>query len=590
MKTICPQIMGHRSMIATEHDLSAAAGARLFNQGGNAIDAAVAATLVEGIVNPHMFTIGGETPMLVYAAKARKVVAVNGNMMAPARATIAAYRDRKLDAVPASGLLAAGIPAAFDGLIAVLSSFGTKSLAEVAQPAIELCAEGFPVHPGLIGLEASILRGSPAVNSHIGPLCLNAERFLREWPSSARLWLPDGKIPEPGKLIKNPALAACFERLLEAEAGARNRGREAGLQAARDRFYRGDIAREIGAWSEQHDGLLRAEDLAAFTTRFEAPVSIDYRGYTVYKCGPWSQGPVFLQHLRLIESADLRALGHNSADYIHLMVETAKLAFADREAYYGDPEFTQVPLEQLLSRDYAEIRRALFDPRRASMELRPGDPIGKRKLGKLPPGMRPWGAGTVHVDAADREGNLIAITASGGWLQSSPVIESLGFPLGSRMQTFYLDEGHPNALMPGKRPRTTLTPSLAARDGVPFIAFGTMGGDQQDQWTVQFFVNIADFGMDIQEAIEAPKFSSRHFPSTFAPHEAVPGDLKVEDRIESRVRDELAARGHRVETAPAYSEGYVLAAAIDHRRGLLLGGADPRGYLTGIFPARAIGW
>ncbi|HTW89530.1 MAG TPA: gamma-glutamyltransferase family protein [Candidatus Binataceae bacterium] len=590
MKTLTPQMMGHRAMIATEHDLSAAAGARIFNRGGNAIDAAVAAVLVEGIVNPHMFTIGGETPMLVYAAKARRVVAINGNMTAPARATIAAYRERGLDAVPDQGLLAAGVPAAFDGLITVLASFGTMSLGEVAEPALELCEEGFPVHPGLIGFEASQVKGGPAVNSHIGPLCLNAERFLKQWPTSAALWLPDKKLPAVGTLIKNPALASCFRRLLDAEAGARSRGREEALAAVRDRFYRGDIAREIGAWSERHNGLLQASDLAGFATRIEEPVSVDYRGYTVYKCGPWCQGPVFLQHLRLLEGVNLRAMDHNSVDYVHFMIETAKLAYADREAYYGDPEFTRVPMKELLSPAYAELRRALVDPRRASLDLRPGDPIAMRPLGSLPSGIRPWGAGTVHVDAADREGNLIAITASGGWLQSSPVIDTLGFPLGSRMQTFYLDERHPNALVPGKRPRTTLTPSIAARDGVPFIAFGTMGGDQQDQWTVQFFVNLVDFGMEIQEAIEAPKFSSRHFPSTFAPHDASPGVLKIEDRIEPRVRDELAARGHRVEVGPAYSEGYVLAAAIDRERGVLIGGADPRGYLTGIFPARAIGW
>jgi len=577
-------------MIATEHDLSAAAGARIFDRGGNAIDAAVAAAFVEGIVNPHMFTIGGETPMLVYAAKTGRVVAVNGNMQAPTRATIEAYRERGLDAVPDQGLLAAGVPAAVDGLISVLSHFGTMRLADVAEPALELCEIGFPVHPGLIGYDAAQVKGGPAVNSHIGPLCMNAERFLSEWPTSAALWLPDRKIPAAGTLIKNPALANCLRRLFDSEATASGRGREAALGAARDRFYRGDIAREIGAWSERHQGLLRASDLAGFTTRFEEPVSAGYRGYTVYKCGPWSQGPVFLQHLRLLEGADLRAMGHNSADYIHLVVETAKLAFADREAYYGDPEFTKVPMKELLAPAYAALRRGLVDPRRASLELRPGDPIGMRPLGALPPGMRPWGAGTVHVDAADREGNLIAITASGGWLQSSPVIDTFGFPLGSRMQTFYLDPRHPNALMPGKRPRTTLTPSIAARDGVPFIAFGTMGGDQQDQWTLQFFINLVDFGMEVQEAIEAPKFSSRHFPSTFAPHDASPGIVRLEERIGPDVRAELAARGHRVEVGPDYSEGYVLAAAIDRERGVLIGGSDPRGYLTGIFPARAIGW
>jgi gamma-glutamyltranspeptidase/glutathione hydrolase len=597
MATITALTMGHEVMISTEHYLSAAGGARIFARGGNAIDAAVAATLVESVVNPHMFTIGGEAPALIYSSKADRVVAVNGNMAAPRRATIAEYRSRGYNLVPLEGLLAAGVPAAFDSLITMLANFGTMAFADVVEPMLELCADGFPVHQGLIGHEAMQIRGmiahqvdTESVNPHIGPISALADKFSRKWPSSGAVYMPDGAIPEVGRLIRNEALAQCIRRLLDAEAAARSRGRESALQAVRDRFYRGDIAREIAAWSERNDGLIAFEDLASFSARLERPTAANYRGYTVYKCPPWSQGPVFLQHLKLLEGWDLSALGHNSADYIHFLTETAKLAFADRELYYGDPEFVQVPLEGLLSSRYAEIRRALVDPHRASLEFRPGDPIRMAAEATFPLDLIPWGKGTVHVAAADRQGNMAAITASGAWIASSPLIDTLGFPLGSRMQTFYLDSRHPNALAPGKRPRTTLTPSLAARDGKPFLAFGTMGGDQQDQWTLQFFLNRIEFGMDVQEAIEAPKFSSKHFPSSFHPHDAFPGALLIEARIDKSVRDELVARGHRIAERPPWSEGFVVAVEIDQKRGILLGGADPRGHLADTFPARAIGW
>lgn len=283
-------------------------------------------------------------------------------------------------------------------------------------------------------------------------------------------------------------------------------------------------------------------------------------------------------------------MGHNSADYIHTVIEAAKLAFADREAYYADPEFTEVPIDALISHRYADIRRRLIDPRRASLEQRPGDPVAMKALADVAREPRSWGGGTVHVDACDREGNLIAITPSGGWIPSSPVIESLGFPLGSRMQTFYLDERHPNALTPGKRPRTTLSPSLAMRAGQPYLAFGTPGGDQQDQWTLQFFLNVADFGMDLQRAIEAPKFSTAHFPSTFYPHNARAGVARIEERVDAEVRAELESRGHQLEVRPPWSEGFVLAVQLDRARGILLGGCDPRGQFAPSMPAAAIGW
>ena len=587
MRTIYPLILGRHAMIATEHYLSASAGARMFACGGNAIDAAIAATFVEGVVNPHMHTIGGEAPMLIYSASARRVVAINGNMMAPARATIAHYRSLGLELIPGAGLLAAGVPAAFDALVTALRDFGTMPLADVLEPALQLADEGFPMHIGLSGdpdIPDSAIAGAGA------SLRSNAARFLAKWPSSARVYLPDGKVPLPGTVLKNPALAKFFQRVLDAEASAKNRGREAALDAARERFYRGDIARDIVAWSDANGGLLAADDLARFTTRIETPATADYRGVKVFKCGPWSQGPVFLQQLKLLEGCDLAAMGHNSADYIHTVIECAKLAFADREAYYGDPEFVDVPLDGLLSDRYAAIRRALIDSAHASMDQRPGDPIAMRALRDAPVKSRPWGGGTIHVTAADRAGNMIAVTASGGWIPSSPVIDALGFPLGTRMQTFYLDERHPNALKPGKRPRTTLSPSLAMRSGEPYLAFGTPGGDQQDQWTLQFFLNVIDFAMDLQAAIEAPKFSTPHFPTTFYPHDNRPGVLRIEERMPAEVRDALAARGHKVEVRPPWSEGHVLGVQIDTRTGLLSGGCDPRGQALPVMPAQAIGW
>jgi gamma-glutamyltranspeptidase / glutathione hydrolase len=586
MPTLYPLVIGRQSAIATEHYLSTSAGARIFARGGNAIDAAVAATFVEGIVNPHMHTIGGEAPMLIYSADAHRVVAINGNMTAPRQATIDRYRALGVDLIPAYGLLAAGVPAAFGALVTALREFGTKTLAEVAEPALEFAEDGFPVHVGLAGEDL----GPDATAGAGASLRQNAANFIKRWPTSAQLYLPGGEVPKPADVIKNPALANFYRRLIDAETAAANRGRAGALDAAYERFYRGDIASEIVDWSERHEGLLALDDLAAFETRIEEPARADYRGVTVFKCGPWSQGPVFLQQLKLLEGFDLRAMGHNSADYIHTVIECAKLAFADRDAYYADPEFTDVPLTQLLSAEYADIRRRLIDAAHASFEQRPGDPWAMRAAIDEGPERRAWGGGTIHVTAADREGNMIAVTASGGWIPSSPVIDTLGFPLGSRMQTFYLDERHPNSLQPGKRPRTTLSPSLAMRGDEPYLAFGTPGGDQQDQWTLQFFVNTVDFGMDLQEAIEAPKFSTPHFHSTFFPHAAMPGTLRLEDRVAKPVLDILAARGHQIEVKAPWSEGHVLAVQVDRARGVVMAGADPRGQLGPVMAAQAIGW
>src|SRR5579875_555951 len=586
-RNLSPTVIGRQAVIATEHYLSAAAGARLFARGGNAVDAAVAATFVEGVVNPHMHTLGGEAPMLIRPGAGRPVVSINGNTAAPAAATLDRFRELGVTEIPGEGLLAAGVPAALDALLTVLEQFGTMTLEAVLEPALELCEGGFPLHIGVTGSPevATTVAGSAAT------LVANAERFLKLWPSTGQLYMPAGQLPLPDTMIKNPALANCFRRLLDAAAGAPASDRAAGLQAARARFYRGDIARQIADWAQAGGGLLRAEDLATFRTHIEAPVSIDYHGIRVCKCGPWSQGPVFLQQLRLLEGFDLPALGHNSADYIHTVVEAAKLAFADRNAYYGDPSAVEVPMEGLLSPRYAELRRALVDPHHALREpAHPGDPRAMRAWAEQPGEGRGWGRGTVHVAAADRAGNLIAITPSGAWIPSSPVIPELGFPLGTRLQTFVLQEGHPNAPAPGKRPRTTLSPSLALFDDRRGVAFGTMGGDNQDQWTLQFFLKLVDFKMDLQAAIEAPRFSTLHFASSFSPHAALPGVVLAEERIAPEVVGELRRRGHSIELVPAYSEGYVLAVSQSLDEGRLSGGADPRGHLKAVFPAYVIGW
>jgi gamma-glutamyltranspeptidase / glutathione hydrolase len=577
-----PTIMGTHGMVATEHYLSALIGVEVLKRGGNAVDAAVAAIFAEGVVNPHMHTIGGEVPMLIYMGDSGQVSAINGNTAAPQRATIEWFRDQGLSLIPGEGLLAAGVPAAPGALITALERFGTMTLADVLQPALELARDGFPMHPGLVGPSDYL----PFSIWH----CRDA--FQERWPTSARLYLPQGRLPEVGTIFRNPDLAGVFERLLQSERRTASQGRSAGLSAALDVFYRGEIAQHIGTFVQQHGGLLDADDLAVFTTKVETPVSVRYRDYEVFKCGPWSQGPVFLQQLRLLEGYDLRAMGHNTAAYIHLVTEASKLAFADREAYYGDPDFVQVPIRELFSDAYTAARRTLIDANHASLELRPGDPFhGKPLLSDPGPLVgREWQRGTVHVAVVDRHRNLVAATPSGAWIASSPVIEGLGFPLTSRIQVFYLDHQHPNALAPRKRPRTTLTPSLVLRDGQPFMAFGTMGLDQQDQWTLQFFLNVVEFGMPLQEAIEAPKFSSKHFPSSIYPHTAEPGVLRVEGRVPYEVRRALQAKGHQIVIQPDWIEGYVVGVQVGHDRGVVYGGADPRGEWSTLLPAYAIGW
>ncbi len=554
--TTRPQLAGTFGMVASTHWLASAAGLAVLEQGGNAFDAAVAAGLVLQVVEPHMCGPAGEVPVVGFDASDGEIFVLNGQGPAPRAATIEAFGELGLDLVPGNGLLAPCVPAAFGTWMLLLAAHGRLRLREVMHYAIGYAAGGYPVVPGLSAAIGSV-----------------AAVFTEHWPTSAEIYLSNG-VPAPGSRFANPVLAAAYQRILD-EAEAAGSGREAQIEAARRAFYEGFVAEAIGAYlaqaqvmdgtGERHAGLLTAGDLAAWEASAEPPATASYAGLTVCKTGPWGQGPVFLQQLRLLAGLGLGDLAPGGVDYIHTVVESAKLAFADREAWYGDPRFTDVPLADLLSPRYAAQRRALVG-RFASRDLRPGSPGGAQpRLPGFVTRARPAAVAdiwpgeptlvhrgdTCHVDAADRFGNLVAATPSGGWLQSSPAIPGLGFCLGTRAQMFTLTPGLPNSLAPGP------------------------GGDQQDQWALSFFLNHVQFGMNLQEAIDAPAFHTRHFPSSFYPRESFPATVDLEDRAGPQVIEGLRARGHEVTVSPAWSLGRVSAVARDG--GLLYGAANARG-------------
>ena len=561
MFTTRPELRGTFGMVASTHWLASSAGMAVLERGGNAFDAAAAAGFVLQVVEPHLNGPAGEVPILLYSAERDDVVVVNGQGVAAPGATIERFRgELGLDLVPGTGVLAACVPGAFDAWMLLVRELGTLGPAEVLEAAIGYAEGGFPVVPAI----ASAIRGVE-------------DRFRDEWPGSAKLYLP---VPRPGRLFRNPALAAAYRRVV-AEADAGGGTREARIDRARAAWSRGFVAEEIAAFCEREGGLLTGDDLAGWEARLEAPVSLDHAGHTVFKCGAWSQGPVFLQQLALLEGFDLGAMGHLSAEYVHTVVECAKLAFADRDAWYGDPDRVEVPLERLLSREYAEERRRLVADD-ASGELRPGlggtlPSLPRNSLLQGDPGAgEPTRGDTCHVDVADRHGNLVSATPSGGWLWSSPVIPALGFPLGTRAQMFWLEEGHPSSLAPRKRPRTTLSPSLAFRGGDPYLAWGTPGGDQQDQWSLTVFLGHVHFGLDLQAAIDAPAFHTNALVSSFWPRGVEPRSVEVESRFGPEVLAELRERGHDVTDAGPWALGRVSAVAREPD-GVLKAGANPRG-------------
>jgi gamma-glutamyltranspeptidase / glutathione hydrolase len=580
-----PELRGTFGMVSSTHWLASAAGMAVLEKGGNAFDAAVAAGFVLQVVEPHLNGPGGEVPILAYSAERDRVLVVNGQGTAPAAATIRHFRDLGLDLIPGSGLLPACVPGAFGGWLELLGELGTMRPREVLGYAIGYAETGYPVLPQIASAIAAMER-----------------MFCEEWTGSAAVYLPSGSLPSPGDRLRNPALAATWRRVLaEAEAAASDRDGQ--VEAARRAFYQGFVAEAIDRFcgagevmdgtGGRYRGLLAGDDLAGWRASLESPLTYDYHGVRVCKTGPWGQGPVFLQQLALLAGFDLESMAAGGADWVHTVVECAKLAFADREAWYGDPAFVDVPVAELLDPAYAAERRGLVGAE-ASLELRPGSPGGREP--RLPPVVQArqrtdWRVAlgdpsvvaevvahdTCHVDVADRFGNMVACTPSGGWLHGSPVIPELGFCLGTRGEMFWLSEGLPASLAPGKRPRTTLTPSLALRDGQPWLAFGTPGGDQQDQWSLQWFLTHLHAGLDLQEAIDAPSFHTEHFPSSFYPRQARPGVVVVEERLGDEVVEELRARGHQVEVSGPWSLGRMCAVGRDPATGFLLAAANPRG-------------
>jgi gamma-glutamyltranspeptidase/glutathione hydrolase len=592
--TTRPEITGTFGVATSTHWLASAVGMSVLEKGGRAADAAVAMGFVLNVVEPHLNGPLGEVPLLVRPADAEAPTVICGQGVAPAKATIAHYRAQGLSEVPGSGMLATVVPGAFDAWMLLLRDYGTMRLRDVLEPAIYYAEAGHPI----------LARAADAIAGL-------ADFFKAEWPTSAEVWLPGGAPPAPGQLFRNPALAATWRRLL-AEAETRS-GREEQIEAARAAFYRGFLAEAIGRWVEaaevmdaaggRRKGVLTADDMAAWQATTEAPLAVDYNGWTVWKAGVWSQAPLLLQSLRILEGTNIGEVDPAGADFVHLVTETLKLAMADREAYYGDPAHTEIPVETLLSRSYAEQRRALIQAT-ASREQRPG----------RIPGYEAWaeasiaraarrvaaeaGAGvgeptmahlssrrsdTVHLDVIDRWGNMVSATPSGGWLQSSPVVPGLGMPLNSRAQMFWLDEGLPTSLAPGRRPRTTLSPSMAERADGARLAFGTPGGDQQDQWQLILFLRLAHHAMNLQQAIDAPLFHTGHVTGSFYPRTARPGHLMAEPAFGQGVLDALRDKGHELEVSEPWAIGRLTAAQRD-ADGLLRAAATPR-----LMQAYAIG-
>jgi gamma-glutamyltranspeptidase / glutathione hydrolase len=570
--TTRPEIEGTFGVVTSTHWIATAVGMAMLEKGGNAFDAAVATAFTLQVVEPHLNGPGGDVPLIVHDVRRGKTEVICGQGVAPAGATIAHYRSEGLDLVPGTGLLAAVVPGTFETWMMLLRDFGTTPLADVLAPAIGYAENGHPL------LERA--------HATIGTV---AAMFRDYWPTSAAVYLPHNEVPAAGSLFANKGLAATYRRIVKEAEGAGG-DRVAQIERARQSWSRGFVAEAIDRFcrtqavmdtsGERHRGVLTADDMARWTPHIEAPLTYNYGRTTVCKTGPWGQGPVTLQQLALLKGFNLDGLDPVGPDFIHLIVEASKLAYADRETFYGDPDFVEVPMATLLSDAYNADRRKLIGET-ASRELRPGSIEGFGAVVKLrrEPATLAVGAGeptvgrmggmkgdTVHFDIIDQAGNMVSATPSGGWLHSSPVIPELGFCLGTRAQMFWLEEGHPASLAPGKRPRTTLSPTIALYDGEPYLAWGSPGGDGQDQWITQLFLRHVHCGMNLQEAIDAPAWHSEHFPSSFWPRTARLGVMAVEGRVSKKTVTELERRGHVVEVGPDWSEGRLTAASREGRK------------------------
>lgn len=583
--TTRPEIDGTFGVAATTHWIATAVAMGILEKGGNAFDAGVAAAFTLQVVEPHLCGPLGDVPIMIAKPGWDAPKVVCGQGPAPAGATLKHFRDELgLDLVPGTGLLPAVIPGTFESYMLVLEQFGTMRVRDVLEPAIGYAQNGHPL-----------------VERAVATIDTVAEQFRSHWPTSAALYLPNNRLPEVGALFANRTHAATYARILE-EAEAGGGGRDAEIARARKAWSNGFVAEEVERFCKSnaimdtsgraHKGVLAAHDMASWKPVIEDPIHLDYGNYRVFKPNAWTQGPVLLQMLALLKGSGIASMSPTSPEFLHLWIEAAKLAYADREAFYGDPAFVKVPMETLLSPAYNDARRKLIGET-ADMTQRPGtiEGFGGRVIvreGDPRTAVSSSGAGeptvgklgeskgdTVHIDIIDKHGNMFTATPSGGWLQSSPVIPALGFPLGTRGQMFWLEENLPGTLMPGKRPRSTLSVGMAWRDGKPYMCWGTPGGDQQDQWSCQMFLRHVHARQNLQLAIDSPSWHIEHFPASFWPRQARPGVVVVEGRMPKETVADLRRRGHVVEVGADWSEGRLTAASQvgPHRRAA----ANPRG-------------
>jgi len=575
--TFRPVVRGKRGVVAGGQPLSVEAGLRILQRGGNAVDAGVATILAASVIEFSHFSFGGEVPILI-KLKGQKVVVIEGMGQAPMKATREFFVNRtssdegsttrKAGLIPSTGPLSATVPAVLDACVTALDQFGTKTLAEVMEPAIQL-ADGFPIDE----LRVQYIRTRAVI--------------FAQWPDAKRVFLPNGEIPKVGDLFVQADLARTLREIVRTERlgskGTRNR--HAGLMAAREYFYRGPIARRIGTYMQANGGLIAADDFAKFAAKVGQPVETDYRGYEIYKAGFWTQGPAMVETLNMLEGFDLKKMEHNSPAYIHTLAEALKLALADRDRYYGDPNFVKIPMAELLSKEYAKLRRPLIDERHASLAQQPGDPMNMKAV--LASAVQTVGRAstlpeierandTTCVNVVDKDGNMFSATPSGAWLPAV-VAGDTGVLMGQRLQSSLTDPNSPNVVAPGKRPRITLTPTLVLKGGEPFMVLSTPGGDNQDQALLQVLLNIIEFGMNPQEAVEAPRFDTQHYVSSFDDHEFLPGSLNVESRVGLKTIQELSQKGHKVKVQGEW--GTLSAPTVityDPKTGVAAAGADPR--------------
>ena len=561
--TMFPPVRGLHEMVGAANNFEVEAGFRLLTQGGNAVDAGVASVLAAAVTEQSRFGLGGEMPLLVKMA-GKPVMAISGIGVAPAKATVEFYAHRSPESweeaghmapVPMQGIRSAITPGVFDGLILALQQFGTRSFAEVAAPAIDYAQQGF------------------AMPDEFGNMLRGYQKIMSLWPDSANFFYPGGALVKRGELYREPILAKTLLELVAVEKKARG-NRLKKLTAVRDLFYKGSIATRIAVFNQQNGGLITYSDMANFHADIEPAVTGTYRGYEVHKPGFWTQGPVMIEALNILEGYDLKSMGHNSPEYLHVVIEAVKLAFADRDQYYGDPKFSKIPEDILLSKDYARDRRKLIDPKQASMEHRPGALGAHSPLPTTSAAVKGEVNDTTCVNVFDRMGNAFSATPSGAWLPSV-IAGDTGIPLTSRLQSFVMTPGHPNLLQAGKRPRVTLSPTIVTKAGKFVLEMSTPGGDNQDQALLQVLLNVIEFGMMPQEAVEAARFQSEHFYSSFGGHEFSPGKLNIEGRIPPATVDALTALGHKVNISGPWSNSSA-PTLIMLQDGVLSGGADIR--------------